>query len=84
MNSVEEEVVNNRMKVEKAVYANKNNQFRINQAENKIKQLPEINEKTEKEKFQNSWNTKYFDFHTETINKASKTFFGLPRLFHVG
>ena len=54
MNSVEEEVVNNRMKVEKAVYANKNNQFRINQAENKIKQLPEINEKTEKEKFRNS------------------------------
>merc|ERR1712227_661269 len=36
VNSVEEEVVNNRMKVEKAVYANK------------IKQLPEINEKTEK------------------------------------
>jgi len=48
VNSVEEEVVNNRMKVEKAVYANKNNQFRINQAENKIKQLPEISEKTEK------------------------------------
>lgn len=55
---MEEEVVNNRMKVEKAVYANKNNQFRINQAENKIKQLPELSEKTEKEKFQN--------FHTET------------------
>jgi hypothetical protein len=75
VNSVEEEVVNNRMKVEKAVYANKNNQFRINQAENKIKQLPEISEKTEKEKFRN--------FHIETINKASQAFFGLPRLFHV-
>ena len=78
---MEEEVVNNRMKVEKAVYANKNNQFRINQAENKIKQLPELSEKTEKEKFQN--------FHTESfqpkqyINKV-KRFFGLPRLFHVG
>ena len=73
---MEEEVVNNRMKVEKAVYANKNNQFRINQAENKIKQLPVISEKTEKEKFRN--------FHIETINKASQAFFGLPRLFHVG
>ena len=39
------------MKVEKAQYANKNNAFRINQAENKLKQIPEINEKTEQEKF---------------------------------
>ena len=46
---MEEEVVNNRMKVEKAQYANKNNAFRINQAETKIKQIPLINEQTEKE-----------------------------------
>ena len=48
---MEEGVINNRMKVEKAQYANKNNAFRINQAENKIKQIPEINEKTEQGKF---------------------------------
>ena len=51
---MEEEVVNNRMKVEKAQYANKNNAFRINQAETKIKQIPLINEQTEKENSKNA------------------------------
>ena len=50
MNSVEAELVNNKLKVEKVVYANQNNKYRLDQAENKLKNIQDIQDKAEKDR----------------------------------
>ena len=54
MNTVEAEVVNNKLKVDKVVYANQNNKYRIDQAEKKLKTISDIEQKAEQERLINS------------------------------
>jgi len=48
MDSVEAELVNNKLKVEKVVYANQNNKYRLDQAESKLNKMDDIENKAQK------------------------------------
>ena len=51
MNTVEAELINNKLKVEKVVYANQNNKYRLDQAESKLTKMDDIENKAQKEQF---------------------------------